>query len=227
MRVPIHGLAVLASCALLDAPALGKGKVLFLVDELQSQIARSAAAELKGKADFSLADQFTNTNQALEHLDKALGDKKWDVIYFNFGVGDLVCRDPKSKEFRTMSKYAGGVRMTSSEQYEENLDALVKRLKETGAKVIWGTSTPMANVNAFPGYTGNLFDQRSAKEYNAIAGKVMSRHQVPVCDLHTFIMSQYGEKDRHPGVNGYVRDMGKKKKPSPHKPLVEALAKLL
>jgi hypothetical protein len=48
---------------------------------------------------------------------------KWDLIYFNFGLGDLFYKDPRTREIRIMSKNAGGIGVTLPKQYEENLEA--------------------------------------------------------------------------------------------------------
>ena len=83
-----------------------------------------------------------------------------------------------------------------------------------------------------------LFDMGSAAEFNAIAAKVMAHHGIPVCDLHAFVMSEFGEKEPHPHVSHYVKSMGspkgkkqgrgkvKSKRPA-HTPIVEMLSKVL
>lgn len=210
----------------LAAPATAKElpRVLFVGDYIQQRIIDEAAKELKGEiAIHHPKATAVNTGEALDQLDEIIGDGNWDVIYFNYGIGDLFYRDPKSKEIRALSKYSGGVRTTSPRDYEKNLDELVTRLKKTGAKLIWSTTTPLLSANAFPSYTGNLFDEGSAKEYNQIAGKVMVKHQVPTCDLFTHILSQYKEDERHPQFDSYQRDMQRKNKAAIEKPIVDAL----
>ena len=62
---------------------------------------------------------------ALTNLPNMLGDGKWDIINFNWGLNDLEGRRVKLP------------------QYEANLRTLVKRLKETGAKLVWCSTTPV------------------------------------------------------------------------------------
>ena len=40
-----------------------------------------------------------NTQSALDNLDDWLGEGRWDLIHFNFGLGDLVYRAPGMKRF--------------------------------------------------------------------------------------------------------------------------------
>lgn len=160
-------------------------RILFLGDRIHGQMIDAASKQMKDRARIeSPAIDVGDTGSALSQLDEILGKTKWDLIYFNFGFGDLLYKDPRSKEIRAMSKTAGGVRVTSAQQYEKNLEALVTRLKATGAKLIWATTTPMVDVkNMAP-----LYDAGSEIEYNQIAAKVMKKHGVPINDMHAFVM---------------------------------------
>ena len=202
-------------------------KVLFIGDYEYRQIGAAVSKDLQGQAKIVFPKNRTeNSGSTLELLDEVIGKEKWKVIFFNFGHGDLFYKDPATKEIRTMSKHSGGVRVSSAEQYKKNLEAIVTRLKKTGARIVWGTTTPMVNVNSFPNFRANVFDANSEREYNAIALKVMSAKGVAVCDLHSFVMSHYGPKDKHPGYNAYQKDLAKKKV-SIQAPMVEAISKVL
>lgn len=207
--------------------------VLVLGDPLQRNVLSAAAKDLKDKAriEFPSVEAY-DTGTALAKIDELLGEKGWDLIYFNFGLGDLFYRDPASKEIRALGKKAGGVRVSSPDQYQKNLEALVGRLKSTGAKLLWASTTPMVNVNAFPAYRGNLYDARSEIEYNDIAEKVMKRNGIPINDMYAFIMAQFGPDEKHPGHDGYQRALsgshrGKAiegfAKPPMRQPVVEAI----
>ena len=95
-------------------------RVLILGDSVYQQPARDAANELKGRVEVVYATmkpgEVRNTVNAIENLDTLLGDGKWDLIHFNFGLGDLVSRAPNMKAFRVMAQEAGGVRATSPAQ---------------------------------------------------------------------------------------------------------------
>jgi acyl-CoA thioesterase-1 len=210
---------LLPICMLLTAVASAQEKkipqVLFLGDPVQQAIVQAAAKELTGKANFHYPPpgSANDSGTALARIDQLLGDKPWDIIYFNFGIGDLFYKDPASKEIRIMNKDAGGVRVSTPSQYEKNLEAIVKRLTASKAKLIWGSTTPLNN--------GNLFDGDSEKEYNAIAARVMASHKVPVLDLHAYAMAQFKPGDKQPPHDKYAAEMQKRGR-SLHTPLVNA-----
>ncbi len=61
------------------------------------------------------------TASGLKLLPAWLGDGKWDLIHFNFGIHD---------------------RKTPEPVYAANLEKLVVELQKTGAKLIWARTTP-------------------------------------------------------------------------------------
>lgn len=116
-------------------------------------------------------------------MDELLGDKKWDLIHFNFGLNDLMYKDPRTKAIRAMAKEAGGIRVSSPQQYEKKLRELVKQFKGTGAKLIWASTTPIKT-----NYNGVL-DAGSEIEYNKIAAKVMKENKVAINDMHAYVIA--------------------------------------
>ena len=97
------------------------------------------------------------TTEGLEHLDEWLGKDQWDVIHFNFGLHDLRQLKP-------------GQRQVPLDVYEGNLKRLVARLKQTGATLIWATTTPAPEGAA----------QRNPADvprYNEIALRIMRENQ--------------------------------------------------
>jgi len=186
---------------------------------------QAAAQELgdQVKVHYPPGGSVNDSRTALAQIDKLVGDTQWDIIYFNFGIGELFYRDPATREIRIMSKDGGGVRVSMPAQYESQLDSLVTRLKTTNAKLIWGNTTPMVTVSWFPTYQGNLFDVGAEVEYNAIAARVMAKHKVPVVDLHGHVMAQFKPDEKHPGYSQYAKEL-EKRGASLHAPLVSALA---
>ena len=199
-------------------------KVLFLGDQVHGAIVQAAAKELGGKVSihYPQSGSVNDSGTALARIDSLLGATPWDMIYFNFGIGDLFYKDPSTRELRIMSKDGGGVRVSTPEQYEKKLDALVLRLKTTKAKLVWGNTTPMINVHFFNSYQGNLFDANAEQDYNAIAARVMAKHKVPVVDLHGHVMAQFKPDEKHPPYTQYAKEMVKRGKPL-HAPLVRSL----
>ncbi len=111
-------------------------------------------------------------------IDKWLGTEKWDVIHFNWGLHDLmVFPDPKKEATQQEDDRLG--------QYEVNLRALVARLKQTGAKLIWASSTPVADEMSSPRSPSH----RAAfvAKYNEAAAKIMKENGIPVDDLNAWV----------------------------------------
>lgn len=215
-------------CILLFPRAAAQEKktqqVLFLGDPVHHTIVQAAAKELGDQVSvqYPKGIQAEDSGTALAKIDELLGKTEWDIIYFNFGMGDMCHKDPSSSEFRIMCKNSGGVPVSTPEQYEKQLDSLVQRLKTTKAKIIWGSTTPMVNIHFFPSFQHNRFEPNAEQAYNTIAARVMTKHKVPVIDLHAHVMSQFKPDDKHPPYTQYAKEMEKRGQPL-HAPLVQAL----
>ena len=105
------------------------------------------------------------STRGVEQIEKWLGDGKWDVIHFNFGLHDLKFVDEKGMN---TSPEKGKLQVPIGD-YKKNLDALVSRMKKTGAKLIFATTTPVP-----AGEPQRKAD--SDREYNAAALEVMKKH---------------------------------------------------
>jgi len=169
----------------LNADEKALPRVLILGDQIYQQPASELRKELKGKAEVHCPRMepgvVWNSVTALQLLEQQLGEGRWDLIHFNCGLGDLIHRVPGVKAFRVMPRHAGGIRTTAPEQYEKNLNALVTRLKTTGAKLVWGSTTPIRHSST------NVFEKGTEISYNAIAAKVMAKHGIPTNDMYTFV----------------------------------------
>lgn len=108
-------------------------------------------------------------------------DDKWDVIHFNEGLHDLSYRFPDDRDKNDKGEYAtptnGGRPNVSVEQYEKNLRLIVARLKQTGAKLIFGSTTPVPESDAAK------YVKDSELPYNVAAKKVMADEGVTWNDL--------------------------------------------
>jgi hypothetical protein len=112
------------------------------------------------------------TTNGIAHIKEWLGDGKWDVIHFNWGLHDL--------------KYMpDGTRQVSPEDYEKNLRSLVATMKASGAKLIWCSTTPVVEGTANP-----VRKNEDVLAYNAIAKKVMDENGIPIDDLYAFALPQ-------------------------------------
>jgi lysophospholipase L1-like esterase len=107
-----------------------------------------------------------DTRSARKNLDYWLGSGKWAVIHFNWGLHDIKI-EPDGKH------------QVEIAEYEKNLDELVQRLKRTGARLIWATTTPVPQGKLSP-----LRHPGDENAYNDIARRMMSRHNIPINDLN-------------------------------------------
>jgi len=227
MRALLRALAGVA----LTVGALAQGappplpRVLVLTDTTQQPALQAARKALAGRAELVLPKNVhaNDTGEALARLDELLGEVEWDLVYFGYGLGDLVYRDPRTEDRRTLARGAGGVRTTSDERYRENLVQLVARLEDTGAPLLWASTTPTTRLVIGNSPVDNLFDAGAELALNSIAAEVMGARDVPVLDLHAFCMAQF-EDGKHPGFLDYARALSKREEgPRLHEPIVEAI----
>jgi len=200
-------------------------RVLVLGDTTQRPALDAARKALADRVElvFPKDVHANDTGEALAHLDALLGEGEWDLVYFGYGLGDLVYRDPRTEDRRTLARGAGGVRTTSDERYRENLVQLVARLEGTGAPLLWANTTPTERLVIGNSPVDNLFDAGAELTLNAIAAEVMDVHDVPVVDLHAFCMAQF-EAGKHPGFLDYAKALSRRKEgPRLHEPIVEAI----
>ncbi|MHC4546154.1 MAG: alpha/beta hydrolase fold domain-containing protein [Planctomycetota bacterium] len=117
-----------------------------------------------------------HTGIGLENIHEWLGDGKWDIIHFNWGLHDLCYRSQNAKNPGSKDKVNGSLDLTF-EEYQQNLSKLVKILKTTGAKLIWASTTPVPN-----GEPGRI--KGDEIRYNKAAEKIMKENGVTINDLY-------------------------------------------
>ena len=122
---------------------------------------------LKGKANVHrVADNANSTGYGLSRLDRWLGDGKWDVIHFNFGLHDA-----------KLPPEGGAAR--PPEVYQSSSGELVVADAGDRRRLIWATTTPVPNGGYAP--PDRRFGDIDA--YNAAARKVMEECGVAIDDL--------------------------------------------
>ena len=158
----------------------GLPRVLIIGDSISIGYTPFVKQQLKDKANIIHAPgNNESTARGLEHLDAWLGSKKWDVIHFNWGLHDLKYIDAQTK----IADISKGKQWVPVETYEKNLTELVQRLKKTGAKLIWCSTTPVPE-----GVMGRVPGEEV--KYNAAALRVMQAAGVTVNDLCAFVKPQ-------------------------------------
>lgn len=175
-----------------DDPKLPR--VLILGDSISIGYTLPTRKLLEGQANVHRA--LTNcgpTIRGLENLDQWLGDSKWDVIHFNWGLHDLKYMGPQGQNLAD-PKASDSHQQVPPEEYEKNLRELVKRLKKTDAKLIWCSTTPVPE-----GANGRV--KGDSAKYNEIAAKVMKENDVAINDLYKFALKKQDEIQRPANVH--------------------------
>lgn len=142
-----------------DDPQLPR--VLLIGDSVSRGYTQSVRKVLAGKGNVHRAPANCGpTSLGLKKIEVWLGDGKWDVIHFNFGIHD---------------------RNTPVAEYSQRLEQLVERMQKTGAKLVWASTTPI------PDDAGKKQTAASIVERNKAAAEIMAKHGVVTDDLFTAI----------------------------------------
>jgi len=109
-----------------------------------------------------------STDSGLQHLDTWLGDSKWDVILWNFGIHD---------------------RNTATNVYQQHLELLLSRLRRTNAKIVWVRTTPAPPS----GISQEGITFQEVEQLNHAADAVMTRNAIPEVDLYSLLAPRLGQ----------------------------------
>lgn len=164
-----------------DAPGLPR--VLLIGDSISIGYTIATRDLLKGVANVHrIPANGGPTINGTAKIDSWLGDGKWDVIHFNWGLHDLKTMDGKHQ--------------VPIDQYETNLRSLVERMKKTGATLVWCSTTPVP--------AGELNPPRKDSDviaFNAAAKRVMDANGVVTNDLYAFALPQLEKIQRPQNVH--------------------------
>jgi len=162
-----------------DDPKLPR--VLLIGDSVSRGYTQPTRKVLAGKVNVHRAPANCGPTAAgLKHIDVWLGDGKWDLIHFNFGIHD---------------------RNTPISDYTQRLEQLIARIKQTGAKLVWASSTPIPDMPEAKQTAASMVER------NAAAAEVMKKHGIAIDDLFTAMTPQLQEfqpaNDVHFTAAGY------------------------
>jgi len=166
-----------------DDPALPR--VLLIGDSISFGYSAPVRELLRGIANVHrLPDNGGPTTNGLAHLNQWLGDGRWAVIHFNFGLHDIKIDD-------------AGNRLTTPADYAHNLRELTVRLKANGARLVFATTTPVpARLEGGPHRLS-----ADVLERNEITRRIMLDLGVPVNDLYAFAHPRLAEIQRPANVH--------------------------
>jgi lysophospholipase L1-like esterase len=155
-------------------------RVLLIGDSISRGYTLATRHALAAKANVHRAPENCGpTANGLKKLDLWLGDGKWDVIHFNFGIHD---------------------RATPVADYEQRLEQFVQRLRATGARLIWASSTPLPAESSYG-------SDAAIVARNEIAARLMRKHGIAINDLYAYVAPRLNDfqktNDVHFSEAGY------------------------
>jgi len=177
--------------------------VLILGDSISIGYLAPLRKELTGKANVYRPvdpknggpENCESTLTGLKNIDRWLGDTKWTVIHFNFGLHDL--KHVTSRVNGHSSGKPEDPRWIDPDQYVPNLEKLVVRLKQTGAHLIFATTTPVPEgLKGFPFRVAS-----DVPLYNDAALAVMKKNGVTVDDLYALCLPRLAQMQRKKNVH--------------------------
>jgi acyl-CoA thioesterase-1 len=166
--------------------------VLIIGDSISIGYTPFVREMLKGKANVlrpmlvnGNPENCSGTTKGVENIVRWIGVTKWEVIHFNFGLHDIKHVDPVTGEGSNNPKHP---LQADLKQYKKNLEIIVEKLKATGAKIIFATTTPYPDK-----VEGPLRDPGMPAKYNREAVKIMNKNNIIINDLYAFMLPRMKE----------------------------------
>jgi acyl-CoA thioesterase-1 len=168
-----------------DDPALPK--VLIIGDSISIGYTPRVRKLLDGKANVHRPK--TNCRWSAfgnENVLEWIGEEKWDLIHFNFGLWDWYGWKQENK--------------ATPESYAKNLEGIVQKLKPSGAKLVFAVTTPPCIGPEKK--VEFIVTKEWAGQFNRAALAVMKKYGVVINDLYSAIGKdrvkyQRGKNDVH------------------------------
>jgi hypothetical protein len=170
----VFGLCVRVAPA--DAPPLPR--VLILGDSISLGYTDGVRRKLKDVAEVRRpAENCQHSGYALTKIRSWIGDEKWDVIHFNWGIWDTHMVGESGNLIRDEAAYPGPMHIRHTpDQYRRNLARILGELQKTGAKLVWANTTPILKRE------GRRFEDIPALNREAV--ELMREHNIAINDLY-------------------------------------------
>jgi len=156
----------------------GVPRVMLLGDSIRMSYQPIVAQMLEGTAEVVGPEENGQYGlYTLASLERWLGQLgRPDVVHWNNGIHDSGHNPVRSPV------------QIPVEMYGAILEFILQRLRETGARIIWATSTPVHPERPF---RDDQWSWRNEEidEYNRVALEVMTRHGIAINDLHAVVGS--------------------------------------
>jgi lysophospholipase L1-like esterase len=140
------------------------------------------------------AENCQGTDSGIKNIDRWLEIEggHWDVIHFNFGLHDL---KHVNAETGKNSNDANDPLQSTPQEYETQLREIVKKLKQTGATLVFCTTTPV------PEGCKPLRETTAPQVFNAIGKKIAQENDIAINDLYAFALPKLAEIQRPANVH--------------------------
>ena len=158
-------------------------KILILGDSISIGYTPYVTEILANEAEVTRPNEnCQGTTHGILKIDQWVGDTHWDIIHFNFGLHDLKHVDPVTGK---NSNKPEDPQQADVKTYKKNLKVITQKLKRTGAKLIFATTTPFPDEVINP-----LRNADQVPKYNKAALKVMRKNGVAIDDLYSFTLNK-------------------------------------
>ena len=146
-------------------------KILLLTDSRMLAVAPEIIKKLNGFGNVSYSGVSVNNPKAFNNnVESALGGTKYDVIYLSIGYDGVT-------DFSEVGL----------KRFDNEITSLVTTLKNTGAKLMWGTQAPLPTA-----WFGELTNDK-INLLNQRVKKIMEANSVLVNDTYSFMMDKTPE----------------------------------
>jgi len=151
-------------------------RLLLLGDSIRLSYQPLVAELLSGRAQVvGPAENCQYSEYTLNRLDAWLEELgRPDVVHWNNGLHDIGHNRLRVPMQFPLADYLG------------HLQQILARLRQTGSRIIWATSTPVHPSEPVPGDQWSWSNEDIVR-YNAAARELMGREDVPVNDLHALV----------------------------------------
>jgi len=190
-----------ASLTIVTLSASDLPKVLIMGDSISIGYTPHVVENLNGVAEVKRHKGNAGpTLRGVAKIDEWLGEERWDLIHFNWGLWDMYGWEYHQED-------------RSPKAYGKRLEFLVARLKKTGAQLIWATTTPACPAHETTMKRRFKQDIRISpaleRKYLETALGVMRKNGVQINDLHAFMKPQW-DKYAIADNNVHFKPEGKK-----------------
>ena len=169
-------------------------RVLIIGDSISIGYTLPVREMLKGVANVHRPPvNCASTKHGINGIEDWVGNKKWDVIHFNWGLHDLKYMGPNGENLADPQLNSSSQQVPIDE-YVKNLQRLVLYLKKTKADLIWRNTTPVP-IGAKGRVVGD------SKKYNDAAQEIMSHYSIETNDLYQFAKDNWDKVGRKADVH--------------------------